>query len=164
MKALRICAVAMVIAAGMISSAYAGNFAVLSGGAGCPLFTGGLQQIAAQLKARGFTVSVGCNFNKAEILQHRRDHGVLIGHSFGAKHAGEVAGELLAAGMRVDVIAIEPLYTAAVCPRGVKCICYYGQGFPMPGAQNVHIPSAYGHIGYAADPRIQARVIAAAER
>lgn len=155
---------AAVIAIALSSPVRAADVAFLSGGAGCPLFTSGLHQIAAQLQAHGVQASVGCNFNISGILTHRGDHVVLIGHSYGAYHAGIAAAQLLRAGMRVKVIGIDPLYTNAGCSAGSDCICFYGQGFPMRGARNLFVASSYGHIGYPADPRVQTRVIAAALR
>lgn len=152
----------MLFAAMLISHAHAGPRVYLSGGAGCPLFTGGLSQIAAQLEARGDVASVGCNFSDA--LAHACSGDVLIGHSYGALHACEAGAALLARGIHVKVIGIEPLYTGARCDPRLHAINYYGHGWPMPGAQNVFIASSYGHIGFPADPRVQARVIAAVRR
>lgn len=147
-----------------ISHAAAGTRVYLSGGIGCPLFTGGLAQISAQLEARGIPARVGCNFPIGDILAHRRDRVVLIGHSMGDVLAVAAARELAAKGMRVKVIALDPLYTGASCVGVTECICYYGQGWPMPGARNVFVRSSYGHVGFPADPRVQARVIAAVGR
>lgn len=158
MKTLRLCAVAMLIAAGMISTAHAGNVAELSGGVGCPLFTGGLQQLAPRLTAKGFKVSVGCSFDVSGIK--RGDNVYLIGHSMGAVHAARAAEELKARGIRAKVIALDPLYTRATCPAGVDCICFYQGGFPMPGARNFKIPTNVGHIGFPGDPAVQSRILA----
>ena len=165
MTALRLAAAAIAFAAGAIIStaAQAANVAYLSGGALCPLFTGGLYEIAATLRARGFETHVGCNFPLAEIFAHRRDRIVLIGHSFGALHAEEAALDLQIRGMNYTVIGIDPLFTGAVCWALRRCICIYGQGNKMPGAtRTIFIRSGYGHIRFTSDPRVQAAVIAAA--
>lgn len=142
--------------------ARAETIVAMSGGVGCPLFTGGLEQIAAQLHARGIHADVGCSFGS--INPKPGDRVVLIGHSMGAVHAAEEAAQLHARGISVMVIALDPLLTGASCPQGIVCICFWQGGYPMPGAQNIRVPSNYGHIRFPADPRVQARVIAAVGR
>jgi pimeloyl-ACP methyl ester carboxylesterase len=171
MTALRKCAVAMLFAATLVSHAFAATRVYESGGAGCPLFLGGLQAIGAHLEARGAVVSVGCSFDVAEIASHRGDRIVLIGHSYGALHAAAAARALKAYGIRAAVIAIDPLWTpnvGASCAGVADCACFWGQGEPMPRARNVRIPPArydiIGHIEYAAQPNVQARVLAAVGR
>ncbi len=164
MTTLRTAAAALLLAA-MLSPAFAAPRVYLAGGLGCPLFTGGLYQIAAKLAARGLRASVGCNF--ADALASARSGDVLIGHSYGALHAADAARTLRRRGIRVRVIALDPLWTpnaGATCAGVVRCICFYGQGLPMPAAKNAFVASSYGHIAYASDPRVQARVIAAVGR
>lgn len=163
MKPLRLFAATLSLALMMIVSAHAGTVVEMSGGIGCPMFTGGLEQIAAKLGARHVPASVGCSFAEPGKAT-RGDLIVLIGHSMGAVHAAAKAVELKRQGYRVRVIALDPLYTGARCPPGIACICYWQGGFPMPGAQNIRIQTNYGHIGFPADPRVQARVIAAVGR
>jgi hypothetical protein len=163
MKALRFGAATLSLAVALLWSiaAHAANVAYLSGGAGCPLFTSGLYRIAAALTARGFETHVGCSFPIAQILARRRDNVFLIGHSYGAAHAGEACDQLAARGMRVKVIGIDALFTGARthCAGAVHI---YGQGYPMPGARNELVRSSYGHIAFTQDPNVQRRVLAAA--
>lgn len=166
MPTLRICAVALTLAIAMISSAHAATRIYLMRGLGGLLLSDAMDQIGARLRRPGVIVSVG-DWSDApaferDALGHRGDRIVVAGHSMGARAAGEIGTDLKARGYDVKVIGIDPLYTNAACGPGVNCICYYGQGFPMHGAQNVFVASSYGHIGYASDPRVQSRVIAAA--
>jgi pimeloyl-ACP methyl ester carboxylesterase len=168
MKTLRASAAAMLIAAGMTASAHAATRIYLMRGLGGLLLSDAMDQIGARLHGRGRTIGVGDWSDAAaferDALGHPHDRIVLIGHSMGAKAAGDVGTDLKRRGYSVKVIGIDPLFTGASCGPGVDCICFWGQGFEMRGAKNVHIPSSYGHIGYAADPRVRARVIAAVPR
>jgi hypothetical protein len=167
MKALRTSAAAMLIAASMIASAQAATRIYLMRGLGGLLLSGGMDQIGARLRRPGVIVTVGdwsdAGAFERDALGHRGDRIIVAGHSMGAKAAGEIGTDLKARGYDVKVIGIDPLLTAASVGAGVNAICFYGQGFPMQGARSVFIASSYGHVGYAADPRVQARVIAAAQ-
>ena len=168
MTALRTSAAAMLIAAGVISSAHAGTRIYLMRGLGGLLLSDAMDQIGTKLHGRNRTIGVGDWSDAAQFerdaLGHPHDRIVLIGHSMGAKAAGEIGSDLHRRGYSVKVIGIDPLFTNAACGAGVDCICFWGQGFEMRGAHNVFVASTYGHIGYAADPRVQARVIAAVGR
>ena len=168
MTALRRCALAMLFAVMMISHAHAATRIYLMRGLGGLLLSDAMDQIGAKLHGRGRTIGVGDWSDAAafecDALGHRGDRIVVIGHSMGAKAAGDIGTDLKLRGYAVKVIGIDPLFTNAACGPGVDCICFWGQGFEMRGARNVHIPSSYGHIGYASDPRVQARVIAAVGR
>lgn len=158
MKALRLGVVTLSFVLTMVAQVLAANIVQESGGIGCPMFTGGLQQLAPKLEAKGFAASVGCGFNTSAIK--RGDKVFLIGHSMGAVLAANAAAELKARGIRATVIALDPLYTGASCPSGVSCICFYQGGFPMPGARNFKINTNSGHIGFPGDPLVQSRVLA----
>lgn len=168
MAALRTGAVAMLFAAVTLSHADAATRIYLMRGLGGLLLSDAMDQIGAKLHGRNRTIGVGdwsdaASFER-DALGHRGDRIVLIGHSMGAYAASEIGTDLHRRGYSVKVIGIDPLFTNAACGPGVDCICFWGQGFEMHGAHNVFVASSYGHIGYASDPRVQARVIAAALR
>lgn len=167
MKTLRLGAAIFSLALTILcSSAQAATRAYLMGGLGCPWLSSGVAQIAAKLERRGMHVEVGCYFDAsrftADALAHPHDRIIASGHSMGARAAGEMGTALRARGISVRVIGIDPLYTGAAVGRGVDAVNFYGQGFGMGGARNVVVPSSYGHIGYASDPNVQSRVVAAA--
>ncbi len=135
-------------------------------GLGGLLLSDAMDQIGAKLRRPGIVVNVGDWSDASRFAldaeAHPHDRDVLIGHSMGARAAGEIGTLLKSRGLNVKVIGIDPLFTGALVGAGVDAICFYGQGWPMQGAHNVLIQSSYGHIGYGADPRVQSRVIAAA--
>lgn len=154
----------LVAASFVCATAHAATRVYLMRGLGGLLFSDSMDQTAAKLHlpivATVGDWSDGPRFT-LDARTHPHDRIVLVGHSMGAKAAGDAARELKDHGIRAKVIGVDPLFSGASCEGVADCICFWGQGFTMPGAQNVYIISTYGHIGYAADPRVQSRIIAA---
>ena len=160
---MRAVAAAVLMAIATLSPAHAATRVYLMRGLGGLLISDSMDQIAARLHRSVVTVGDWSDAPRFTIdaQAHPHDRIVLVGHSMGAKAAGDVARELKVRGMHAKVIGVDPLFSGASCAGLSDCICFWGQGFTMPGAQNVYIASTYGHIGYAADPRVQSRIIAA---
>lgn len=169
MKALRVAAAAIAITAAfaaVMAQAQAGTRIYLMRGLGGALLSTAMDDTAAKLRRPGVTVMVG-DFNDAgrfeqDVLAHPGDRIVLGGHSMGAWAAAEAACALAVQGRQAKVVGIDPLLTGAAVRCHAEAVNFYGQGLPMPGARNVFVASRYGHIRYASDPNVQARVIRAA--
>ena len=163
MTALRTCAAALLCAAVMFSPAHAGTRVYLM--RGMLGLSPGLDAVAAMLRAGGAVVMVGDAGERtafeADAARHPRADIVFGGHSLGAYEATVAAAALAAKGVRVRVVGIDPLFTGAAIDPRIAAVNVYGQGWPMPGAHNHFVASANGHVGYVADPRVQARVVAA---
>lgn len=177
MPVLRTCAVAMLFAAVTLSHAYAGTRDYLFRGMGGAMLSTDMDTIGAKLRRFGHVVWV-VDYMMAPLVEkdaseHPRDRINLIGHSAGARAAADVANDLIRRGIHAHVIGIDPLCMAPAVVRGIDAVNFYGNRCPinpaltgaMTGAHNVDL-SAYGlwHIPFARDPRVQARVIAAALR
>jgi pimeloyl-ACP methyl ester carboxylesterase len=163
MKTLRICAALIALACSAVS-AHAATRVYELGGLGCP-FLNPAASVALQLRARGAIVQTDCFYDagsfEADALAHRSDRIVVIGHSMGAKTGTVMADDLARRGMSVKMIALDALFTGAAAHRA-PTVHFWQGGYQMHGAHNVHVASAYGHVGFPNDPNVQARVIAAA--
>jgi hypothetical protein len=128
------------------------------------LFIGiGLAKIADQLRARGDIVFYG-SFEQnrafaADACAHIQDRIVVIGHSFGAERAAEVATQAAACGARgVILIGVDPSQPVQV--TGVAhAVNFVGEmGGTIAGAQNISVPG-YTHMGIMESPAVQARIL-----
>jgi hypothetical protein len=84
----------------------------------------------------------------------------------GDEAAFEGGGELKAAGANVRVVGLDPLCTSPRMSPGLSAVNIWGNYcFAAPGtvagARNVRL-SGPSHIGYCADPRVQALAVNAA--
>jgi hypothetical protein len=161
--AIFVAAIAVVL---FVASAFASTRVCLMRGLGGIMLSNSMDVLGQRMRRAGAHVIVtgwwGAPLCEADALAHPRDRNVIAGHSMGAAAAGAVGTDLKARGVHVKVIGIDPLYTGASVGRGVDAVAFYGQGFAMGGARNSFVASSYGHVAYAADPRVQARVMAAA--
>ncbi len=128
------------------------------------LFVGrGLATIAARLRERGYIVTYG-SFEQnrafaADACAHADDRIVVIGHSFGAERAAEVATAAAACGARdVTMIGVDPSAPAAV--SGVAhAVNFVGElGGTIAGAENIPVPG-YTHMGIMDSPAVQQRIL-----
>ena len=169
MPTLRLCAAMLFVAAAMLPAQAGTRVYLIRGIHFGPLFySDGMDQIGARLRRPGVTVLVGDWTDRPrferDALGHRGDLIVIAGHSMGAKEAGAMGDDLYARGYRVKVVMLDPLLTGARTESAVSAVCFY-DSIPCGGnARNVHLPSPLGHVGYPADRRVQARVIAAVGR
>jgi hypothetical protein len=128
------------------------------------LFIGsGLATIAARLRDRGYIVTYGSYEQNrqfaADACAHTDDRIVVIGHSFGAERAAEVATAAAACGARdVTLIGVDPSAPAAV--TGVAhAVNFVGElGGTIAGAQNIPVPG-YTHMGIMDSPAVQERIL-----
>ncbi|MGA7788295.1 MAG: hypothetical protein WCA56_09035 [Xanthobacteraceae bacterium] len=157
---MRVLCCAMVLLAALTTPSWAATRAYVMNG----LFVGnGLAVIAAQLRARGFIVTYGSYEQNrafaADACAHTDDRIVVIGHSFGAERAAEVASAAAACGARdVTMIGIDPSQPAVV--TGVAhAVNFVGElGGTISGAQNIPVPG-YSHMGIIESPAVQALVL-----
>jgi dienelactone hydrolase len=128
------------------------------------LFVGhGLGVIADALRQRGYIVAYG-SFEQsrdfaADACAHPGDRIVVIGHSFGAERAAEVATRAAACGARdVTMIGVDPSQPVAVV--GVAhAVNFVGElGGTVAGAQNIPVPG-YTHMGIMDSPAVQERIL-----
>lgn len=154
----------MVLLAALTTESWAATRAYVMNG----LFVGtGLARIADQLRARGDIVFYGsfeqnCAF-AADACAHIQDRIVVIGHSFGAERAAEVATQAAACGARdVTMIGVDPSAPAVV--RGVAhAVNFVGElGGTIAGAQNIPVPG-YTHMGIMESPAMQERILSEVE-
>ena len=131
------------------------------------LFTSGMDQIAAKLRAHGAVVEVGswtqASAFAADACAHRRDRIIFIGHSLGATAAASAATDARACDARnVAMVGIDPPPLGAAVKGGARAVNFVGAlNGSIAGARNVPVPG-YGHIAIVDDPAIQNRVVAAA--
>ena len=161
MKTLRICAALIALACSAIS-AHAATRVYELGGLGCPFLN---PTASLALKIRGAVVQTGCYFNagafEADALSHRGDRVIVVAHSMGDVTGAAMTCDLVRRGMNVEMIALDALLTGASTRCG-HTVHFWQGGYPMPGARNIYVASAYGHVGFPSDPNVQARVLAAA--
>ena len=133
------------------------------------LFVGhGLAVIAEALRQRGYIVAYGSYEQSrdfaADACAHASDRIVVIGHSFGAERAAEVATRAAACGARdVTMIGVDPSEPVAVA--GVAhAVNFVGElGGTVAGAQNIPVPG-YTHMGIMDSPAVQARILQEVDR
>jgi pimeloyl-ACP methyl ester carboxylesterase len=128
------------------------------------LFVGtGLARIADQLRARGDIVFYG-SFDQnrafaADACAHIQDRIIVIGHSFGAERAAEVATQAAACGARdVTLIGVDPSQPVRV--SGVAhAVNFVGEmGGTIAGAENIPVPG-YTHMGIMESSAMQERIL-----
>ena len=155
---LMFCATALLAA--LSTAASAANRAYVMNG----LFVGnGLAVIAARLRERGYIVVYGSYERNrafaADACAHLVDRIVVIGHSFGAERAAEVATAAAACGARdVTLVTIDPSQPAEV--RGVAhAVNFVGElGGTIAGAQNIPVPG-FTHMSIIESPAVQERIL-----
>ena len=155
----------MALLAALTTNSWAATRAYVMNG----LFVGtGLATIAAQLRGRGYIVTYGSYEQNrqfaADACAHRDDRIVVIGHSFGAERAAEVASAAAACGARdVTMIGVDPSAPAVV--SGVAhAVNFVGElGGTIAGAQNIPVPG-YSHMGIMESPAMQARILQEVEQ
>lgn len=128
------------------------------------LFVGhGLAVVAEALRQRGYIVAYG-SFEQsrdfaADACAHPDDRIIVIGHSFGAERAAEVATRAAACGARdVTMIGVDPSQSVAV--SGVAhAVNFVGElGGTVAGAENIPVPG-YTHMGIMDSPAVQQRIL-----
>ena len=153
-----ICATALLAA--LTTGAAAATRAYVMNG----LFVGhGLAAVADALRARGYIVAYG-SFEQsrqfaADACAHSGDHIVVIGHSFGAERAAEVATRAAACGARdVTLVGVDPSQSVTVV--GVAhAVNFVGElGGTIAGAENIPVPG-YTHMGIMDSPAVQQRIL-----
>lgn len=128
------------------------------------LFVGtGLATIAWRLRERGYIVAYGSYTRAgafaADACAHPADRIVVIGHSFGAERAAQVATQAAACGARdVTMIGVDPAAPSAVwgVSHAVNFVGEY-RG-TIAGAQNIPV-SGYTHMGIMESPAMQERIL-----
>jgi hypothetical protein len=144
------------------------------------LFSNGLDELADELKAKGFDVEVRKHLYWTDIVNDiLRDRtagkiGTLtfVGHSQGGNDAIEIATALQVSHVPVDlIVTLTPVYPKPVPANVARAIDYYqagGWGSPlMPGQgfrgslanHNVAGDQSISHFNIAEDPRIRAEVV-----
>jgi len=150
----------MALLAALTTESWAATRAYVMNG----LFVGtGLATIAARLRERGYIVTYG-SFQQnrqfaADACAHTDDRIVVIGHSFGAERAAEVATAAAACGARdVTLIGIDPSQPVEV--RGVAhAVNFVGElGGTIAGAQNIPVPG-FTHMSIIESPAMQDRIL-----
>lgn len=162
---MRVIVCSMAILAALTSGAAAATRAYVMNG----LFVGhGLAVIAEALRQRGYIVAYGSYERNrqfaADACAHPNDRIVVIGHSFGAERAAEVATQAAACGARdVTMIGIDPSAPVAVA-SSVHAINFVGElGGTVAGAENIPVPG-YTHMGIMDSPQVQQWILQAAEQ
>ena len=158
-----LCCMALMTA--LTTNAWAATRAYVMNG----LFAGtGLATIAAQLRERGYIVFYG-SFEQnrafaADACAHPDDRIVVIGHSFGAERAAEVATAAAACGARdVTLIGIDPSRPVAVAGVAHAVNFVGDMGGTIAGAQNIPVPG-YTHMSIIESPAVQARILQEVEQ
>jgi hypothetical protein len=154
----------MAMLAGLTTACSAATRAYVMNG----LFVGhGLAVIADRLRQRGDLVAYGSYEQNRQFASdacaHTGDRIIVIGHSFGAERAAEVATQAAACGARdVTLIGIDPSESTQV--SGVAhAVNFVGElGGTIAGAQNIPVPG-YTHMGIIESPDVQARILEEAQ-
>lgn len=162
---MRLIACCIALVAALTTSADAATRAYIMNG----LFVGhGLAVVADRLRQKGYIVAFG-SFEQsrqfaADACSHVQDRIVVIGHSFGAERAAEVATHAAACGARdVTLIGVDPSQPVAV--SGVAhAVNFVGEmGGTIAGAQNIPVPG-YTHMGIMDSPAVQDRILQEADQ
>jgi hypothetical protein len=162
MKTLRMICAALAVALS-VSHAHAATRVYLM--RGLAELSPGLSTIGDMLRARGAIVTVGSWMQREQFvrdaLRYPQDRIVFGGHSMGDQAAFAAGAELLAHGLKVRVVGLDPLctsprtYGGGVNIWGNACM---GHDAAVAGASNVRI-SGYSHIAYCTDPRVQSAFV-----
>jgi len=108
------------------SNSFQGDVYLLTGGFG--VFSTGLRDLGTQLAQRGVTATQasyqGWRSIARKIADHRQRYGrrpvIIIGHSFGADSAIQIANALKAKGIQVDLIVSYAATTPLTVPSNVR--------------------------------------------
>jgi pimeloyl-ACP methyl ester carboxylesterase len=131
------------------------------------LVTNAMNEIGAELRARGDIVTVGSWVQVGEFVadacEHRGDHIVIVGHSMGALMAARMVNDLRACGAHsVRAVMIDPPTDSSI-PAGSNAVNFVGQlGGKIAGAKNIPIPGV-GHVEIVNDRGMQRRIVQAAQ-
>jgi hypothetical protein len=144
------------------------------------LFSNGLDELADELKTKGFDVEVRGHLYWTDVVNDLlRDRAagkigtlIFVGHSQGGNDAIEIATALQVSHVGVDlIVTLAPVYPKPVPANVARAIDYYqagGWGSPlMPGQgfrgmltnHNVASDQSISHFNMAENPRIRAEVI-----
>ncbi len=144
------------------------------------LFSNGLDELADELKAKGFDVEVRQHLYWTDVVNDLlRDRAAgkigtltFVGHSQGGNDAIEIATALQASHVPVDlIVALTPVYPKPVPANVARAIDYYqagGWGSPLTPGQgfrgtlanhNVAGDQSISHFNIAENPRIRAEVV-----
>jgi hypothetical protein len=144
------------------------------------LFSNGLDELADELKAKGFDVEVRRHLYWTDIVNDiLRDRAAgkigtltFVGHSQGGNDAIEIATALQVSHVPVDlIVALTPVYPKPVPANVARAIDYYqagGWGSPLTPGQgfrgllanhNVAGDQSISHFNIAENPRIRAEVL-----
>jgi hypothetical protein len=144
------------------------------------LFSNGLDELADELKAKGFDVEVRAHLYWTDIVNDLlRDRAAgkiatltFVGHSQGGNDAIEIATALQVSHVPVDlIVTLTPVYPKPVPANVARAIDYYqagGWGSPLAPGQgfrgtlanhNVAGDQSISHFNIAENPRIRAEVV-----
>jgi hypothetical protein len=144
------------------------------------LFSGGLDELADELKAKGFDVEVRQHLYWTDVVNDiLRDRAAgkigtltFVGHSQGGNDAIEIATALQVSHVGVDlIVTLAPVYPKPVPANVARAIDYYqagGWGSPLTPGQgfrgalanhNLASDQSISHFNIAENPRIRAEVI-----
>jgi hypothetical protein len=144
------------------------------------LFSNGLDELANELKAKGFDVEVRGHLYWTDIVNDTlRDRAAgkiatltFVGHSQGSNDAIEIATALQVSRVPVDlIVTLVPVYPKPVPANVARAINYYqagGWGSPLTPGQgfrgtlanhNVASDQSISHFNIAQNPRIRAEVV-----
>ncbi len=144
------------------------------------LFSNGLDELADELKAKGFDVEVRQHLYWTDVVNDLlRDRAAgkigtltFVGHSQGGNDAIEIATALQVSHVPVDlIVALTPVYPKPVPANVARAIDYYqagGWGSPLTPGQgfrgtlanhNVAGDQSISHFNIAENPRIRAEVV-----
>jgi hypothetical protein len=144
------------------------------------LFSNGLDELAEELKAKGFDVEVRRHLYWTDVVNDiLRDRAAgkigtltFVGHSQGGNDAIEIATALSVSHVPVDlIVTLAPVYPKPVPANVARAINYYqaggwgsalspGQGFRGPLANhNLASDQSISHFNIADNPHIRAEVV-----
>jgi hypothetical protein len=144
------------------------------------LFSGGLDALADELKAKGFDVEVRGHLYWTDVVNDiLRDRAAgkigsltFVGHSQGGNDAIEIATALAVSHVNVDlIVTLAPVYPKPVPANVARAIDYYqagGWGSPLTPGQgfrgtlanhNLASDQSISHFNIAENPHIRAEVV-----
>ena len=144
------------------------------------LFSSGLDELADELKAKGFDVEVRQHLYWTDVVNDiLRDRATgkigtltFVGHSQGGNDAIEIATALSVSHVPVDlIVTLAPVYPKPVPANVARAINYYqagGWGSPLTPGQafrgalanhNLASDQSLSHFNIAENPRIRAEVV-----
>jgi hypothetical protein len=127
------------------------------------------RQLASDLRATGAVVTIygWRQWDRVvrDALRHPRDRLVVGGHSMGDEAAFVAGAHILARGVPVRVIGLDPLCTFPRATPGLPAVNIWGSycgSSPgtVPGAENIYYADR-NHVHYPADPGVRAMFVRA---